>query len=181
MLIHPQKSCLLVVDIQEKLAPAIHEKEVLIQNSKWLIEIASILGITIMTSEQYPQGIGHTIDELREVLPKDKYMEKTHFSCMSEPSCHKMIHDSNLEQIIVIGMESHVCVMQTAIQLKQQGLEVYVAADCVSSRNPNDKLYALERMRSCGIHIVTREMVAFEWMQKSGTETFKRISKEYLR
>ncbi|MGY8869366.1 MAG: hydrolase [Pseudomonadales bacterium] len=181
MLIHPKKSCLLVVDIQEKLAPAIHEKEILIQNSKWLIEIANILNITIMTSEQYPQGIGHTIDELREILPKDQYMEKTHFSCMAEPSCHKIIHDSNLEQIIVIGTESHVCVMQTAVELKQQGLEVYVVADCVSSRNPNDKLYALERMRGCGIHIVTREMVAFEWMQKSGTETFRRISKEYLR
>ncbi|WP_293268569.1 hydrolase [Neptunomonas sp.] len=181
MLIHPQKSCLLVVDIQEKLAPAIHEKEMLIQNSKWLIEIANILNITIMTSEQYPQGIGRTIDELKEILPKDQYMEKTHFSCMSEPTCHKKVHDSNLEQMVIIGMESHVCVMQTAIQLKQQGLEVYVVADCVSSRNPSDKLYALERMRSCGIHIVTREMVAFEWMQKSGTETFKRISKEYLR
>jgi nicotinamidase-related amidase len=181
MLIHPQKSFLLVVDIQEKLAPAIHEKEALIKNSKWLIEIANILNISIMTSEQYPQGIGYTIDELKDILPTDQYMEKTHFSCMSEPACHKMIHDCNLEQAVVIGTESHVCVMQTAIELKQQGLEVYVVADCVSSRNPNDKLYALERMRGCGIHIVTREMVAFEWMQKSGTEAFRRISKEYLR
>jgi nicotinamidase-related amidase len=181
MLIHPDKSCLLVVDIQEKLVPAIDEKELLIKNSKWLIEIATILNVPILTSEQYPQGIGHTIAELKAILPADQYMEKTHFSCMSEPSCEQIINDQKLAQVVIIGMESHVCVMQTAIQLKLQAYDVYVVADCVSSRNPEDKAYALERMRGCGIHIVTREMVAFEWMQKSGTDTFKRISKEYLR
>ncbi len=181
MLISPEKSCLLVVDIQEKLAPAIFEKEEMIKNSKWLIEIASILNVPIMTSEQYPQGIGHTIEELKAILPSDKTMEKTHFSCMAEPSCQKMICESGVEQIVLIGMESHVCVMQTAIQLKQHAFDVYVVEDCVSSRSPADKACALARMRSCGIHIVTREMVAFEWMQKSGTDSFKQISKDYLR
>lgn len=181
MLISPEKSCLLVVDIQEKLAPVIFEKEALIKNSKWLIEIANILNVAIMTSEQYPQGIGHTIEELKAILPKDKIMEKTHFSCAAEPNCQKMISESGFEQIVIIGMESHVCVMQTAIQLKQQDFDVYVVEDCVSSRNPTDKACALERMRGCGIHIVTREMVAFEWMQKSGTDSFKKISQNYLR
>lgn len=181
MLITPDKSCLLVIDIQEKLVPAIDEKEKLIKNSKWLIEIANILKVPIMTSEQYPQGIGHTIDELKTILPDDNYMEKIHFSCMAEPACHSKIKGSGFEQIVIIGMESHVCVLQSAIQLKQQGFDVYIVADCVSSRSLEDKAYALERMRGCGIHIVTREMVAFEWMQKSGTESFKQISKDYLR
>jgi nicotinamidase-related amidase len=181
MLIHRDKSCLLVVDIQDKLVPAIHNKEQLINNSKWLIGIANILKVPVLTSEQYPQGLGQTIEELRAILPEDTYMEKTYFSCMSEPSCNKMINERRPDQVVVIGMEAHVCVLQTAIQLKQQAREVYVVADCVSSRNPEDKALALERMRANGIHIVTREMVAFEWMQKSGTDTFKQISKEYLR
>lgn len=181
MLISPEKSCLLVVDIQEKLAPAIFEKEEMIKNSKWLIEIANILNVPVMTSEQYPQGIGHTVEELKAILPLNQTMEKIHFSCMAEPSCQKMINESGVEQVVVIGMESHVCVMQTAIQLKQHSFDVYVVEDCVSSRNPADKACALERMRGCGIHIVTREMVAFEWMQKAGTESFRRISKGYLR
>ena len=181
MLISPDKSCMLVVDIQEKLAPAIFEKETLIKNSKWLIEIASILNVPIITSEQYPQGIGHTIEELKSILPSDQTMEKMHFSCMAEPSCKKIITDQGFQQIVIIGTESHVCVMQTAIELKQHAFDVYVVEDCVSSRNPADKACALERMRGCGIHIVTREMVAFEWMQKAGTESFRRISKNYLR
>lgn len=181
MLINPEKSCLLVVDIQEKLAPAIFESEELIKNSKWLIEIATILNVPIMTTEQYPQGIGYTVEELKRLLPLDKTMEKTHFSCMAEPSCQKMINESGVEQIVIIGTESHVCVLQTAIQLKQEAFDVYVVEDCVSSRKPADKACALARMRGCGIHIVTREMVVFEWMQKAGTESFRHISKNYLR
>ncbi len=181
MLIHRDKSCLLVVDIQDKLVPAIHNKELLIENSKWLIGVANVLNVPVLTSEQYPQGLGGTVAELKAMVPADSIMEKTFFSCMSEPSCNKMINDRRPDQVVIIGMEAHVCVLQTAIQLKQQAREVYVVADCVSSRNPDDKAYALERMRANGIHIVTREMVAFEWMQKSGTEAFKRISKEFLR
>lgn len=181
MLIHPQTSCLLVVDIQEKLVPAIYQKEALVKNSKWLIDVANILNVPVLTSEQYPQGLGHTLEELKAVLPAEGFMEKTHFSCAAEPACSEMIDAQGLEQVVIIGMETHVCVLQTAIQLKQQAREVFVVADCVSSRSPEDKALALERMRSCGIHIVSREMVAFEWMQKSGTDAFKKISKEYLR
>lgn len=181
MLIHPEKSCLLVIDIQDKLLPAIHEKEKLVANSKWLIEVAAIIKIPTITSEQYPQGLGHTVEELRAVLPENRYMHKTAFSCAADPDCNNIINSLDRTQVVIVGMEAHVCVLQTALQLKLQGLDVFVVADAVSSRSLEDKTYALERMRSCGIHIITREMAAFEWMQKSGTDNFKRISKEYLR
>ncbi len=181
MLIHPNKSCLLVIDIQDKLVPAIHDSETMIKNTRWLAEIAKIMEVPVLTSEQYPQGLGHTIPELQDVLPAENVMEKTFFSCMSEASCNEKINALRPNQVVIVGMEAHVCVLQTAIQLKQQAREVYVVADAVSSRNPEDKAMALERMRQCGINVVTREMVAFEWMQKSGTEQFKNISKNFLR
>ncbi|MBY4678129.1 hydrolase [Marinobacterium arenosum] len=181
MLIHPDKSCLLVVDIQEKLAPKIHDSEQLIANAKWLIEIANRLRVPVLTSEQYPQGLGHTVAELRPLLPAVGIMEKTHFSCMSEPACNAKINQLRPDQLVVIGSEAHVCVLQTAIQLKQQAREVYVVEDAVGSRNPTDKAAALARMRQLGIHVVTREMVAFEWLQKAGTEQFRQISREFLR
>lgn len=181
MLIHPNKSCLLIVDIQDKLVPAVDEHEKLVKNTRWLTEIALKLDVPVLTSEQYPQGLGHTIPEIAEVAPADGVMEKVHFSCMSEPACNEKINSLRPNQVVVVGMEAHVCVLQTAIQLKQQAREVYVVADCVSSRNPADKALALERMRQCGIYVVSKEMVAFEWMQKSGTEVFKDISKNYLR
>lgn len=181
MLIHPDKSCLLVVDIQDKLVPAIHQGEELVQNTQWLIEIANTLNVPVLTSEQYPQGLGHTVEALKPALENSTYMEKVHFSCMSEPSCNDTINERRPDQVVIVGMETHVCVLQTAIQLKQQAREVFVVADCVSSRTPENKQLGLERMRANGIHIVSREMVAFEWLQKAGTESFRKISKEYLR
>ncbi|WP_415884972.1 hydrolase [Neptuniibacter sp. QD37_6] len=181
MLIHPNKSCLLIIDIQDKLVPAIHKKEELIENTIWLTAIANKLNVPILTSEQYPKGLGHTIPELAELIPSEGIMAKEFFSCMSEPFCNEKINSIRPNQVIIAGMEAHVCVLQTALQLKQQAREVYVVADCVSSRSPEDKELALDRMRHAGIHVVSREMVAFEWMQKSGTDEFRDISKNFLR
>ncbi len=181
MLIHPDKSFLLAVDIQEKLLPAIHEKQRLVDDCRWLIEIANILKVPVLASEQYPAGLGRTIVELRELLPDGQYMEKTHFSCLAEPSCRETIDNLGRDQAVIIGTEAHVCVLQTVLELKQRDKEVYVVAECVSSRKLDDKNRALERMRACGVHIVSREMVAFEWMQRAGTETFRQISREFLR
>ncbi|MBU2966380.1 hydrolase [Amphritea sp. 2_MG-2023] len=181
MLIYPNSSCLLVVDIQEKLAPAIHEGDAVIANVRWLAEVAKLANVPIFTTEQYPKGLGPTVAELQDVLPKEGFMEKMHFSCMAEPSCNEKINSIKPNQVVIVGMESHVCVLQTAIQIKQQAREVFVVADAVSSRNPADKAMALERMRQCGIHIVTKEMVGFEWIQTSGTDQFREFSQNYLR
>lgn len=181
MLIDPQRSCLLVVDIQEKLVPAIHEREQLIDGARWLLGVAAILEIPVLVSEQYPQGLGHTIDALQPWCSDANTMSKQHFSCAADNDCLAMINTAGREQIVIVGMEAHVCVQQTALGLLQQGKEVFVVADAVGSRNPNDKRLALERMARLGVQIVSREMAAFEWMQRSGTEQFKQISKEFLR
>ncbi|RTE64557.1 hydrolase [Amphritea opalescens] len=181
MLIYPNASCLLVVDIQEKLAPAIHEGDAVIANVRWLAEVAKLANVPILTTEQYPKGLGPTVEQLRDVLPPEGFMEKMHFSCMAEPNCNEKINSLKPNQVIIVGMEAHVCVLQTAIQIKQQAREVFVVADAVSSRNPADKAAALERMRQCGIHIVTKEMVGFEWIQTSGTDQFREFSQNYLR
>ena len=181
MLIHPNKSCFLIVDIQEKLAPAVSDHETLVSNTCWLAEIAQTLNIPMLASEQYPQGLGHTLPQILSFIPPENVMEKQHFSCMSEPACNTAINAIRPNQVIIAGMEAHVCVLQTAIQLKQQAREVYVLEDCIASRNPADKHLAIERMRQCGIYVVSKEMVAFEWMQRAGTETFKMISQRFLR
>ncbi|MFW1676327.1 hydrolase [Pontibacter sp. JAM-7] len=181
MLIHPNKSCLLIVDVQQKLLPAVETPETLVKNVRWLGEIAQHLNVPVLISEQYPQGLGHTAAELQALQRNDNVMSKTFFSCMSEADCNQQINALRPNQVIITGMEAHVCVLQTAIQLKQQAREVYVVADCVASRNPADKALALERMRQCGIYVVSREMVAFEWLQKSDTAQFRYISKNYIR
>lgn len=181
MLIHPDTSCLLVVDIQEKMAPVIHQAEQTIDNCHWLIEIANRLGVPVFATEQYPQGLGPTLPRLRKLIKPENIVEKIHFSALSDPEPNRLFNSGQHEQFVLIGMESHVCVLQTAIQLKQQAHQVYVVEDCVSSRSPADKAAALERFRQCGIHILTREMVAFEWLRRAGTDTFREISKQYLR
>ena len=108
-------------------------------------------------------------------------MEKTHFSCVAERECMRRIDACGREQLVVIGTEAHVCVLQTALDLRATGKEVYLVADGVSSRSPRDAELALERMRAAGVRIVSREMVAFEWLHQAGTDTFREISREFLR
>ena len=181
MLINANNSAVLVVDIQDKLVPAVFESDRLIKNAKWLMEIANILNVPVLISEQYPKGLGHTVAVLDNLVQAKQKMEKLSFSCAADDDCQSSIQSLGREQVIIIGMEAHVCVMQTALDLKSMGKEVFVVADVVSSRNPKDIELALQRMRQGGIHIVGREMVAFEWMRKSGTEEFKQISRDYLR
>lgn len=181
MLITSQKSCLLLVDVQEKLMPFIYEHEKIKENCSWLLRAAKKLSIPTLVSEQYPKGIGHTIPELKQLVIGDPTAEKLHFSCAEDQSCLTLINNTKREQIVVIGIEAHVCVMQTAIGLQEQNKQVFVVADCIGSRNPNDKQLAIDRMRHNGIEIVSKEMVLFEWLHQSGTDLFREVSKEFLR
>lgn len=181
MLISPIKSLLLVVDIQDKLAPAICQSEQLISQTRWLLEIAALLDVPALASEQYPQGLGHTVAQLRDIIDPDKVIDKVHFSCAADPKCLALIEQQHRNQVVICGMEAHVCVLQTAIGLHQQGFEVFVIEDLVASRSELDKQSAIHRLRQLQIQVVSREMVAFEWMEKSGTDAFRAISKNYLR
>jgi nicotinamidase-related amidase len=180
MLLDAKESCLLLVDVQEKLTPLVHEHEKLIKNCQWMLKAATMLNIPVVAAEQYPKGLGHTMPALKQALPAaTPIIEKTSFSCASDENCMYQLKKVDREQVVVMGIEAHVCVLQTALELLSEGREVYVIADAVSSRNPEDTRYALDRMNGEGVIVVTREMVLFEWLQGTvGTDIFKQVQKE---
>ena len=146
----------------------------------WLVQIAQRLDVPVLATEQYPRGLGPTHAELRTLLEDGCISEKLHFSCVAAGVC-KIPLVSARRQIVVCGIESHVCVLQTVLELREQGKEVFVVADAVSSRDPDDKALALTRMRQNGAEVVSGEMVAFEWLKQAGTPLFKEISMQFLR
>lgn len=181
MLMKIETSCLLAVDFQERLMPAVHDTDHIVANAAWLIQIAQRLNVPVLASEQYPRGLGHTVAAIRKLLPAEAFMEKLHFSCAAERDCMRRIDALGRQQIVVIGAEAHVCVLQTALDLRAAGRDVYLVADAVSSRSPRDVELALERMRAEGVRVVSREMVAFEWLHQAGDDRFREISREFLR
>lgn len=180
MLMSAEHGSLLVIDIQDRLLRHVHGWQSLLDNAIWLVRIAKRIGVPVLASEQYPRGLGHTNPELLQELPAGSVAEKVHFSCAAA-QCFIGLPGSGRQQVVICGMEAHVCVQQTALELRGQGKDVFVVADTVGSRDLNDKALALERMRGHGVEIVTREMVAFEWLRQAGTPLFKEISLEFLR
>ncbi|SFC22425.1 Isochorismate hydrolase [Marinospirillum celere] len=181
MLMQSTRSLLLMIDIQAKLAPYIHQASQVINTSKWLLEIARELDVPIRATEQYPKGIGGTVQPLAELLNQDEILQKMHFSALKEESIKDHLADLGRQQIILIGTEAHVCAFQTAAELLEQGYQVFLVAEGLGSRNPEDKRLALERLQQAGAQIVSKEMVAFEWLEKAGTDTFRKISKGWIK
>ena len=130
MLIRASDSCLLIVDIQERLAPALHDADTLVKNARWLIDVANAIGIPVAASEHYPQGLGHTVKALAEVLPPAAVVTKEHFSCVAA-GCLDGTAVAARSQVVVSGAETHVCLLQTVIDLVGQGKQVFVVADAV--------------------------------------------------
>ena len=180
MLINREHSCLLVVDVQEKLLPGIQECEQFLKNCQWMIEVAQLLEIPVLATEQYPSGLGGTTETLRALLPEENIQGKVIFCAADSPECMALINGVDRDQIIIVGMEAHLCVMQTALRLTELGKQVFVVVDAISSRNPLDTDLAIARMREAGVSIVSREMVAFEWLRRSDSDLFKTFSKRFL-
>ena len=180
MLMNRDQSVLLVVDIQERLLPHFHDGQALLDHAVWLVRVAQRLGVPVMLTEQYPQGIGPTVAVLRELTFPAAAAEKLHFSCVAA-KCLEGLPGAERPQVVVVGTESHVCVLQTVLDLLAAGRQVFVVAEAVGSRRPSDKVLALERMRAHGAQIVSREMVAFEWLGQAGSDEFRRISRAFLR
>ena len=176
MLIDAHRCRLLVIDVQTRLLPAIADSQSVLDQILWLVRLAKRLGVPISASEQYPQGLGTTHAGLLKELPDNCVSEKIHFSCVAAG----ILGQAN-EQLVICGIESHVCVLQTAIELKGAGHEVFVVESGVGSRRHADKATALERMRQAGIEIVSAEMFAFECLRTAGTPLFREISREFLR
>ncbi len=180
MLIDAQKSSLLVIDIQEKLLPAIDDWQRTLDAVIWLTQLAKRVGVPVMASEQYPKGLGHTHPDLAVEFSTGSVATKMYFSCVPE-GCLSALPGNEREQVVVCGTEAHVCVLQTVLDLLAAGKKVFVVADAVGSRTPENKEMALQRMRQNGAEIVSGEMVAFEWLRMAGTPLFREVSREFLR
>ena len=180
-LIQRGTSFVLMIDIQKRLAPAIDRGDAIIKRNQWLLEVANELSVPVLATEQYPKGLGHTVDELQAALSHAIVLEKTHFSAVAESTIAAKLKGLNRPQVIVTGTETHVCVLQTAIDMQGAGFQVFVVADAVGSRTAENKALALQRMRDAGCVVVSSEMVAFEWLQQSATDEFRHISKTYIR
>lgn len=173
-LIDRATSTLLIVDVQEKLIPSIQHSDWLIWNIQRLIDGADILNVPTRATEQYPKGLGHTVESLRSKL--NAIPDKSLFSCRE---CEDIIQAAIAEerrQIVLTGIETHVCVLQTALDFIAAGLDVFLVVDAVGSRSHRDQRIAVQRMRDCGVNVVTTESVLFEWCEVSGTPEFKQIS-----
>ncbi len=180
MLLSKETSGLLLVDVQEKLTPLVLHSEALVRRCEWLIRLAHDLHVPIVVSEQYPQGLGKTIDPLHTMTLKEHCAHKVHFSCYREPSFVNHWTTVDRKQVVIAGIETHVCVLQTAMEMSQSGFEVFIVVDAVSSRHDLDHRYGLKRMKHAGISLVTAEMVFFEWVGQAGTPQFKALSRAYL-
>lgn len=177
MRIKPEDTAAVVVDIQERLFPHIHDNQRLMRNSVTLIHGLRRLGIPITVTEQYTKGLGHTIPEIAEALGNYQPIEKTAFSCCGEPRFMAALLKLSRRNVLLFGIEAHVCVLQTSLDLLEANLQPVVIADCVSSRKESDKLIALQRLQGEGAKLASYESILFELCAVSGTEQFKAISK----
>lgn len=174
-LLSRQNSRLLIVDVQEKLVPLIPVAERLIRNCRRLIEAARLLDVPVYATEQYPKGLGKTVSELAELL--GDVPDKQRFSgCEALDWGSAAAVDDDRDQIVVAGMEAHVCVLQTSLDLVSQGFRVYVPADSVASRNKLDWRIALDRLWASGATVTTTESILFEWCETSAAAPFKQVS-----
>ena len=177
MRILKEKTALLVIDFQERIFPAIWEHEKLLVTVPKLINGLKVLEIPVFVTEQYVKGLGPTVSGIAEAINGIERIEKSSFSCCDESRFMMELASSGRDHIIITGIESHVCVLQTVIDLIQNGYHPIVVEDCISSRNPNDKVMAVARMRQEGAVITTYESILFELLRYSGGETFKAISR----
>ena len=172
MLLDRQTCFLLVVDVQERLAPAVLERERVVANAVRLVEAAKRLKVPVLMTEHCAAKIGPVLPELRDRVAEDAILPKVHFAAAREPACAARFSELRRSLCVIAGMETHVCVLQTAISLKQAGYHPHVVSDAVSSRRMADKEAALERLRDNAIGLVTTEMVIFEWLERGDDEAF---------
>jgi hypothetical protein len=173
-----KESCAgLVIDIQERLFPHMAQNENLLKKCLILIEGLKILGVPLFVSEQYPRGLGPTLEVISDAIGPVAAIEKATFSCCDEPEYLKSLQDSMRKTLIVCGIEAHVCVLQTVVDLLSSGYTPVVVEDCISSRDIDDKRVAIQRMRAEGAVITTCESILFELTRISGTDEFKAISR----
>lgn len=167
----------LIIDLQEKLVPAMSEKERLLDRSKFLLTGLAVYKIPVVQTRQYPKGLGDVLEEIRNVSENTIFFDKTSFSCLDANDIRNHFVADARPNILLAGIETHICVLQTALDLLELGKNVYLACDCVSSRNPFDTKIACKRLVQAGVIPTTAESVLFELTGAAGSPEFKAISK----
>lgn len=165
---------LVIIDLQERLMPAMSDREKVYKNTRILLETAQQLQIPVIVSEQYPKGLGATVPEIKEVLADYKYMEKTSFSACE--GLKELLSDSDRKTLIIVGSETHVCVYQTVRDMIQEGYHVHLVKDAVCSRFAINHDNGLELMRDTGAVITNTETVIFDLFKVAGSPAFKAVS-----
>lgn len=174
--LNSENSLVLIIDVQEKLLNAVFNKETLSKKAAIISKTAQILGIPVIVTEQYPKGLGNTVDEVKQVLPENtQFFEKTSFSALNNPEILDAIKSYNKNQIVIFGIETHICVNQTAAALLELGYEVNVVKDACGSRSDIEYEAGLERMKDNGAHILTTEIALFEWLKGAKNPNFKDV------
>jgi nicotinamidase-related amidase len=176
-LLHKNDVVLVIVDIQDRLAAVMHDKQKVIENCLHLIELAKLLNIPILLNEQYPKGLGLTVREIREALLPYQPLEKVTFSCCRGGSFLESLSSLRRKKVVLAGMETHVCVLQTCLDLLKGGYVVHTVQDAMCSRTVDNFKAGTEFMRDAGAVITCTETVLFQLLEKAGTDEFKVISK----
>ena len=177
MLLDATHSFLAVVDVQERLAPAMTGGEDAIARCALLMKAAQRLEVPIVLSEQYPKGLGPTVPAIAALAPEGATVPKVHFSCAEDAGFMDKVETLRRDHAVICGIEAHVCVLQTAIEMAAAAHDVTIVVDAIGSRVADSKEIALRRMQDAGIRLATTEMVLFEWLRRAGTPEFKAISK----
>ncbi|NMW21442.1 MAG: hydrolase [Chlorobiaceae bacterium] len=172
-----KETLLLIIDVQGRLAQGVFQPAVLETNIIKLVRACRILEVPILVTEQYPKGLGHTIDSLRELLPDSVPVEKLSFSCCGNAEFMRQLRSFNHNDILVAGIETHVCVYQTAVDLVEFGYNVHLVTDAVSSRTEENKLLGIRCIEKAGASLTSTEMAVFELLRVAEGERFKAISK----
>lgn len=177
MLIDAARAFLMVVDVQERLLPAIAHKADVESNTAILLKAARQMQVPVVNSQQYPKGLGPTVASLAQLVPENATFAKVEFSCARDPVLMDHIDSLGRRQTVLCGVEAHICILQTALDLKERGYEVFVAVDAIGSRADLSRDVARERMAATGVTLVTSEMVVFEMMRTASSPQFKVLSK----
>lgn len=173
---------LVVIDVQERLAAVMSRRGEVVRTVGRLARTAAMLGAPIIVTRQYPEGLGPTVAELDALFQglaaegaEVTEVDKTAFCCAAEPGFSEVLRQTGRTQVVLAGMETHICVTQTALALAREGSEVFVVADACCSREQTDHSLALDRMRAAGVNVVTSESVMYEAVGRAGTDEFRRL------
>jgi len=174
-MLHKDRMALLVVDFQDRLLPKIPVADKVVAEASRLIEFATLLDIPIVLTEQYPKGLGPTVGSMRDALSGIAPVEKVTFGCFGDAGFCAALEATGRSQLLLTGIETHVCIMQTALGGLDEGYDIYVARDAVASREKAQHKAGLARMRAAGVNEVTVEMAMFEALREAGTPAFKSV------